>query len=300
VSAMAPLRHADFPPRMSVDRARSEVIDRLSNGAFDPTRTLQRPQAAACLGVPAYFLRHQHLCAPNYCRRYRPAARHAELVDTSTSHGGFRCVVRGPARSRPTHRRKLQYFGRAWPSGLLAGLAAVGAAVDRLGHRRLAYSPGSRSGVGEIIAARRQKRKRSLRDQNNRNLDRLAIAKSGDSIPLRRIQSSAAFLMEDFAPPWRPSSGRAFLMASARRQITDAHSGAVDLCTFNFLRASNMTAAAGFVVGDSHYLRSVNGISRHRVYGRPRRGRRLAMDRLVGQPGNDQIGPSREQGHRYT
>jgi formylglycine-generating enzyme required for sulfatase activity len=36
-----------------------------------------------------------HLCAPNYCRRYRPAARHAEAVDTSTSHIGFRCVVRG-------------------------------------------------------------------------------------------------------------------------------------------------------------------------------------------------------------
>jgi len=36
-----------------------------------------------------------HLCAPNYCRRYRPAARHAEDVDTSTSHLGFRCVVRG-------------------------------------------------------------------------------------------------------------------------------------------------------------------------------------------------------------
>lgn len=35
-----------------------------------------------------------HLCAPNYCRRYRPAARHAEPVDTSTSHLGFRCVLR--------------------------------------------------------------------------------------------------------------------------------------------------------------------------------------------------------------
>jgi formylglycine-generating enzyme required for sulfatase activity len=35
-----------------------------------------------------------HLCAPNYCRRYRPAARHAEAVDTSTSHLGFRCVIR--------------------------------------------------------------------------------------------------------------------------------------------------------------------------------------------------------------
>jgi sulfatase modifying factor 1 len=35
-----------------------------------------------------------HLCAPNYCRRYRPAARHPEPVDTSTSHVGFRCVIR--------------------------------------------------------------------------------------------------------------------------------------------------------------------------------------------------------------
>jgi formylglycine-generating enzyme required for sulfatase activity len=35
-----------------------------------------------------------HLCAPNYCRRYRPAARLAQPVDTSTSHVGFRCVLR--------------------------------------------------------------------------------------------------------------------------------------------------------------------------------------------------------------
>jgi formylglycine-generating enzyme len=35
-----------------------------------------------------------HLCAPNYCLRYRPAARQGESVDTSTSHIGFRCVLR--------------------------------------------------------------------------------------------------------------------------------------------------------------------------------------------------------------
>ncbi len=34
-----------------------------------------------------------HLCAPNYCFRYRPAARYPEPVDTSTSHVGFRCIV---------------------------------------------------------------------------------------------------------------------------------------------------------------------------------------------------------------
>jgi sulfatase modifying factor 1 len=35
-----------------------------------------------------------HLCAPSYCLRYRPAARQPEAVDTSTSHIGFRCVIR--------------------------------------------------------------------------------------------------------------------------------------------------------------------------------------------------------------
>jgi formylglycine-generating enzyme required for sulfatase activity len=35
------------------------------------------------------------LCAPNYCRRYRPAARHAQMVDTAACHLGFRCVCHG-------------------------------------------------------------------------------------------------------------------------------------------------------------------------------------------------------------
>lgn len=35
-----------------------------------------------------------HLCAPNYCLRYRPAARQGQAVETSSSHIGFRCAVR--------------------------------------------------------------------------------------------------------------------------------------------------------------------------------------------------------------
>lgn len=35
-----------------------------------------------------------HLCAPNYCLRFRPAARQGEAIDTSTTHIGFRCVLR--------------------------------------------------------------------------------------------------------------------------------------------------------------------------------------------------------------
>ncbi len=36
-----------------------------------------------------------HLCAPSYCQRYGPAARWLQPTDTSTSHVGFRCIVRG-------------------------------------------------------------------------------------------------------------------------------------------------------------------------------------------------------------
>jgi formylglycine-generating enzyme required for sulfatase activity len=55
--------------------------------SFDPTQPSIR--------IPRKVLKGgSHLCAPSYCRRYRPAARHAQPVDTSTSHVGFRCIVR--------------------------------------------------------------------------------------------------------------------------------------------------------------------------------------------------------------
>ena len=41
-----------------------------------------------------------HLCAPSYCRRYRPAARYPQPVDTSTSHVGFRCVLRARSHGK--------------------------------------------------------------------------------------------------------------------------------------------------------------------------------------------------------
>ncbi len=34
-----------------------------------------------------------HLCSPNFCRRYRPAARFPHPIDTSTCHVGFRCAA---------------------------------------------------------------------------------------------------------------------------------------------------------------------------------------------------------------
>ncbi|WP_449433530.1 formylglycine-generating enzyme family protein [Pseudomonas putida] len=35
-----------------------------------------------------------HLCAADYCRRYRPPARSAQAIDSTSSHIGFRCVRR--------------------------------------------------------------------------------------------------------------------------------------------------------------------------------------------------------------
>jgi formylglycine-generating enzyme required for sulfatase activity len=51
--------------------------------------------ALAHLKIPRRVLKGgSHLCAENYCGRFRPAARQPMSVDTSASHVGFRCVVR--------------------------------------------------------------------------------------------------------------------------------------------------------------------------------------------------------------
>ncbi|SFD13940.1 formylglycine-generating enzyme family protein [Massilia yuzhufengensis] len=52
------------------------------------------PQAAVA-GLPRRVIKGgSHLCAPNYCQRYRPAARAAQAIDSGTSHIGFRCIIR--------------------------------------------------------------------------------------------------------------------------------------------------------------------------------------------------------------
>jgi formylglycine-generating enzyme required for sulfatase activity len=55
--------------------------------SFDPAQPLVRIGRKVLKGG-------SHLCAANYCQRYRPAARHPEMIDTATSHIGFRCVQR--------------------------------------------------------------------------------------------------------------------------------------------------------------------------------------------------------------
>ena len=53
--------------------------DRLAPGARIPRRVVKGGS---------------YLCAPDYCFRYRPAARQGQAVETSSTHIGFRCVLR--------------------------------------------------------------------------------------------------------------------------------------------------------------------------------------------------------------
>ena len=84
-----------YAPRHEAESAKPCCIPRNPRGgreeaSYDP--------CLAEIQIPRKVLKGgSHLCAPNYCRRYRPAARHPEPIDTSTSHVGFRCVLRPPA-----------------------------------------------------------------------------------------------------------------------------------------------------------------------------------------------------------
>ena len=58
-------------------------------------RTIEEGASRPSEAIPRKVIKGgSHLCAPNYCLRYRPAARQGETIDTSTGHLGFRCVVR--------------------------------------------------------------------------------------------------------------------------------------------------------------------------------------------------------------
>jgi len=77
--------------------------------ALSPAGELLEPDAGTSLdprqpGVPVRVIKGgSHLCAPNYCQRYRPAARQAQDPALGTSHLGFRTVLHlRPQRGRPT------------------------------------------------------------------------------------------------------------------------------------------------------------------------------------------------------
>jgi formylglycine-generating enzyme len=58
-------------------------------GSYDPAQ----PQ----FPIPRRVIKGgSHLCADSYCRRYRPAARRPQPIDTGMSHIGFRTIRREP------------------------------------------------------------------------------------------------------------------------------------------------------------------------------------------------------------
>ena len=65
------------------------------------TAAHERPRRAGCCSTSAappvrehVIKGGSHLCAMNYCQRFRPAARHPQPLTETTSHIGFRCVQR--------------------------------------------------------------------------------------------------------------------------------------------------------------------------------------------------------------
>jgi sulfatase modifying factor 1 len=63
-----------------------------------PSREVSYDPTQPDVHIPRKVLKGgSHLCAPNYCFRYRPAARQPQMLDTGMCHLGFRCVDR-PAR----------------------------------------------------------------------------------------------------------------------------------------------------------------------------------------------------------
>ncbi|TCH95987.1 formylglycine-generating enzyme family protein [Roseococcus sp. SYP-B2431] len=81
-----------YSPRHEPDAAKACCIPHNPRGAAEAgSHDLSLPG----IRIPRRVLKGgSFLCAPSYCRRYRPAARHAQPVDTSTCHIGFRCALR--------------------------------------------------------------------------------------------------------------------------------------------------------------------------------------------------------------
>lgn len=86
-----------YAPKHSADAQKACCIPKNPRG---PRQDQSLDPCQPEIRIPRKVLKGgSHLCAPNYCRRYRPAARHAEPIDTSTSHVGFRCIVRTRAEN---------------------------------------------------------------------------------------------------------------------------------------------------------------------------------------------------------
>jgi formylglycine-generating enzyme required for sulfatase activity len=86
--------HADAAGRGHVASRASSRAGSCCGPHHEPMLAVPSSQTANPAPSPKVIKGGSHLCAPNYCLRYRPAARQRQTVDTSTSHLGFRCIIR--------------------------------------------------------------------------------------------------------------------------------------------------------------------------------------------------------------
>ena len=99
-----------------------------------------RARRAARRDIPRRVIKGgSHLCAPNYCLRFRPAARQGEAVDTSTATSAFAACCAPPA-PRPAERT--------------AGAAEIGA-------------PCPRAALAQCAAGRRPPARRAAEDERD-------------------------------------------------------------------------------------------------------------------------------------
>ena len=73
-----------------------------------PPKACCAPSGPADPAVSQTLKGGSHLCAPEYCHRYRPAARSPQSQDTATTHIGFRCVAQQTGSDRRGASRRLK------------------------------------------------------------------------------------------------------------------------------------------------------------------------------------------------
>lgn len=77
-----------YTPRHIVPGSADDAVD-----AGTRPNLLAAASAEPGSSIPRRVLKGgSHLCSPDYCLRYRPAARSPQADDTATSHIGFRCA----------------------------------------------------------------------------------------------------------------------------------------------------------------------------------------------------------------
>ncbi|MFV0389772.1 MAG: formylglycine-generating enzyme family protein [Pyrinomonadaceae bacterium] len=85
-----------YQDKHDADEEKACCVPKNPRGATDPNSTFDPLQPG--VEIPRRVIKGgSHLCADEYCMRYRPAARRPQMIDTGMSHIGFRCIVRETA-----------------------------------------------------------------------------------------------------------------------------------------------------------------------------------------------------------